>query len=71
MYAVEIEVELGEERLVRKEDPWTYDTKIRVFDTREKAETEAAKWNTGRVINYLHYIRPMTKEERERAKHVR
>ncbi|MDB4301990.1 hypothetical protein N9924_00335 [bacterium] len=71
MYAVEIEVEKGEYTLVRKENPWTYDTKVRVFETKERAEEEAARWNTGRVINYLHYIRPMTKEERERAKHVR
>jgi len=71
MYAVEIEVEKGEYTLVRKENPWTYETKVRVFDTKEKAEVEASRWNTGRVINYLHYIRPMTKEERERSKHVR
>ena len=71
MYAVEIEVEKGEYTLVRKENPWTYDTKVRVFETKEQADEEAARWNTGRAINYLQYIRPMTKEERERAKHVR
>jgi hypothetical protein len=71
MYAVEIEVEKGEYTLLRKENPWTYNTEVRTFETKEQADEEAARWNTGRVINYLQYIRPMTKEERERAKHVR
>jgi len=41
---------------------------VRTFETKEQADEEAARWNTGRAINYLHYIRPMTKEERERSK---
>ena len=52
MYAVQIEIEKGEYALVRNEDPWTYDTDVRTFSTEKEAETEAARWNTGRVINY-------------------
>ena len=68
MYAVEIEIEKGEYTLVRKENPWTYDTEVLTFETKEQADKEAARWNTGRAINYLQYIRPMTKEERQRSK---
>ena len=56
MYAVQIEIEKGEYTLVRNEDPWTYDTEVRTFSTEKEAETEAARWNTGRVINYSAYI---------------
>jgi len=52
-YVVEIEVEKGEYTCVRKENPWTYDTEVRVFTDREDAEKEAKKWNTGRVVEYL------------------
>ena len=52
-YVVEIEVEKGEYTFVRKENPWTYDTEVWVFNSREDAEKEAKKWNTGRVVEYL------------------
>ena len=52
MYAVEIEVEKGEYTLVRKENPWTYNTEVRTFETKEQAEEEAARWNTGRCLLY-------------------
>tara|TARA_R100001591_G_scaffold77230_1_gene84783 strand:- start:111 stop:284 length:174 start_codon:yes stop_codon:yes gene_type:complete len=31
---------------------WTEDSPIKVFDTKEQAEQEAAKWNTGKVVEY-------------------
>ncbi len=52
-YVVQIEIEKGEYTFVRKENPWTYDTKMWVFTDREEAEREAKKWNTGRVVEYL------------------
>ena len=52
-YVVEIEVEKGEYTLVRKENPWTYDTEVWAFNSREEAEKEAKKWNTGRVVGSL------------------
>lgn len=50
-YLIEIEIELGEYTLLRKENPWTYDSKIWVFNSRKAAEKEAARWNTARVIS--------------------
>ena len=38
MYAVEIEIEKGEYTLVRKENPWTYDSEVLTFETKEEAE---------------------------------
>ena len=38
MYAVQIEIEKGEYTLVRKENPWTYDSEVLIFETREEAE---------------------------------
>ena len=64
-YAIEIEIELGEYTFVRKENPWTKNHKVWVFSNLYEAEEEAKKWNTGRVVPY---IRPMSKNERQRAK---
>ena len=67
MYAVQIEIEKGEYTLVRKENPWTYDSEVLLFETKEEAEVESTRWNTGIVVDYKRYIRPMTKEERTRS----
>lgn len=67
MYAVQIEIEKGEYTLVRKENPWTYDSEVLFFETKEEAEVESTRWNTGTVVDYERYIRPMTKEERTRS----
>ena len=42
-YVVEIEIELGEFTFVRKENPWTEDHKVWVFNNRWEAEEEAKK----------------------------
>ena len=31
---------------------WTVDTPVKVFDTKEEAQVEADKWNTGEVVEY-------------------
>ena len=31
---------------------WTNDTPLKLFDTREEAQVEADKWNTGQVVEY-------------------
>ena len=54
-YAVEIEIELGEFTYVRKENPWTEDHKVWIFNNRGEAEEEAKRWNTGRVVPYTIY----------------
>ncbi len=54
-YAVEIEIELGEFTFVRKENPWTEDQKVWVFNNRWEAEEEAKRWATGRVVPYIFY----------------
>jgi len=41
-----------------------YDPPI-IFKTKKEAQKQADKWNTGVVVSY---IRPMTKDERNRSK---
>ena len=31
---------------------WTNDTPLKLFDTREEAQVEADKWNTGEVVEH-------------------
>ena len=31
---------------------WTVNTPVKVFDTKEEAQVEADKWNTGEVVKY-------------------
>ena len=31
---------------------WTVDTPVKVFATKEEAQVEADKWNTGEVVKY-------------------
>ena len=31
---------------------WTVKTPVKVFDTKEEAQVEADKWNTGEVVKY-------------------
>lgn len=66
-YAVQIEIDTGEWQLVGATNPWTYDSGPMLFDTYAAAAAHASTWNTGKVIDYQEYIRPMTKEERLRA----
>ena len=55
IYAVWIKMFEGEWDYVRKTDEnnwWNDGSPVKLFDTKESAEEEARKWNTGRVIEY-------------------
>jgi hypothetical protein len=51
-FVVLIQVDESEWRYVPIETPFDHSTPPRIFDTREEAEAEAAKWNTGKVMQY-------------------
>ena len=51
-YAVLIEAFEGEWDYVRVESRWDFKTPIKLFDSKEDAEKEAKRWNTGRVVEY-------------------
>lgn len=54
IYAVWIEQDKGEYDYVRerKGNSWNDTSPVMLFDTREAAQIEANKWNTGRVVEY-------------------
>ena len=54
IYAVWIERDLGEYDYVRerKGNYWTDSSPVMIFDTKEAAQEEADKWNTGQVVEY-------------------
>ncbi len=79
MYAVQIEIEKGEYTLVRKENPWTYDSEVLTFETKEEAQAELTRWNTGVIVDFntnrsfdrkysYNDIRTFDSDERDRAK---
>jgi len=79
MYAVQIEIEKGEYTLVRKENPWTYDSEVLTFETKEEAQAELTRWNTGVIVDFntnrsfdrkysYNDIRTFDLDERNRAK---
>ena len=54
IYAVWIEQDKGEYDYVRerKNGSWNDTSPVMLFDTREAAQEESRKWNTGRVVEY-------------------
>ena len=54
IYAVWIERDKGEYDYVRerKGNSWTDSSPVMIFDTKEAAQKEADKWNTGQVVEY-------------------
>ena len=54
IYAVWIERDRGEYDYVRerKGNSWTDSSPVMIFDTKEAAQKEADKWNTGQVVEY-------------------
>ena len=55
IYAVWIEAFEGEWDYVRQTNEsnyWNDGSPVKLFDTKESAEEEARKWNTGRVVEY-------------------
>tara|TARA_Y100001938_G_scaffold11441_1_gene14227 strand:+ start:34 stop:207 length:174 start_codon:yes stop_codon:yes gene_type:complete len=52
-YAVMIEpFEVFEYVKYGRDNMWTVDTPVKVFDTKEEAQEEADKWNTGEVVEW-------------------
>lgn len=56
LYAVWIEMDKGEYDYVRERtnNSWNDSSPVMVFDTKETAQEEANKWNTGKVVEYAH-----------------
>ena len=54
IYAVWIEQGKGEYDYVRerKGNSWNDTSPVMLFDTKEAAQEESRKWNTGRVVEY-------------------
>tara|TARA_B100001057_G_scaffold474950_1_gene541181 strand:- start:386 stop:586 length:201 start_codon:yes stop_codon:yes gene_type:complete len=54
LYAVWIERDRGEYDYVRerKGNSWTDSSPVMIFDTKEAAQEESDKWNTGQVVEY-------------------
>jgi len=55
IYAVWIEVDKGEWDYVRerKNGSWSDSSPVKLFDTKEAAEEESNRWNTGQVVEYV------------------
>ena len=51
-YIVEIEIDTGEFFHATGKSMFTLDDPPLIFDTREQAQLEANRWNTGKVIEY-------------------
>lgn len=51
-YIVEIEIDTGEFFHATGKSMFTLDDPPLIFNTREQAQLEANRWNTGRVIEY-------------------
>ena len=52
LYAIVIEhVDDGTE-YVKEGSMWSNETPVKLFDTKEAAPEEAAKWNTGKVVEW-------------------
>jgi len=51
-YIVEIEIDTGEFFYATGKSMFTLDDPPLIFNTREQAQLEANRWNTGKVIEY-------------------
>lgn len=54
-YAVMFEIEKGEPEYVRTENPFNIHTPVLLFDSKEAAQAEAQRWNTGQVVVWTEY----------------
>jgi hypothetical protein len=61
------EVEEGEWMYASAENPFTYESKPLIFDSKDEAEVHAKKYNTGVVVEQTD-IRPFDVDERARAR---
>ena len=66
-YLVKFEVDEGEWAYASAENPFTYDSKPLIFETKGEAEVYLLRYSNAYVVEQRD-IRPMTTEERRRAK---
>tara|TARA_R110000744_G_scaffold28263_1_gene68347 strand:+ start:58 stop:297 length:240 start_codon:yes stop_codon:yes gene_type:complete len=66
-YLVMFEVEEGEWMYASAENPFTYESKPLIFDSKDEAGVHAKKYNTGVVVEQTD-IRPFDVDERARAR---
>ena len=52
LYAVVIEPFDDGTEYVKEGSVWSNETPVKLFDTKEAAQEEAAKWNTGKVVEW-------------------
>ena len=52
LYAIVIEPFDDGTEYVKEGSVWSDETPIKLFDTKEAAQEEAAKWNTGKVVEW-------------------
>ena len=54
IYAVRIKIDTNEYDYIRKRknNSWSDESPVMLFDTKETAQEEADKWNTGVVVEY-------------------
>jgi len=53
LYAIVIEPFDDGTEYVKEGSIWSVETPIKLFDTKEAAEEEAKRWNTGKVVEWL------------------
>ena len=52
LYAIVIEPFDDGTEYVKEGSVWSNETPVKLFDTKEAAQEEAAKWNTGKVVEW-------------------
>ena len=66
-YLVLFEVDEGEWMYASAENPFSYDSKKLVFDTKGEAEAHRLRYNSSKIVKQSD-VRPFDRAERERAK---
>ena len=66
--AGEIEADKGEWLYVSEDNPFTIYSSPLLFNNKEQAEEEAAKWNTGVVVEREGAVRSFDKSEKSQSK---
>ena len=66
-YLVNVEVDEGEWMYATAENPFTYESKPLIFETKGEAEAHVLRYNNAHVEEQSD-IRPMTSDELNRAK---
>ena len=66
-YVVKYELDEGEWMYATAENPFTYDSKPTIFETKGEAEAHKLRYNNAHVVKQSD-IKTFTQSERERAK---